>query len=1017
MRQSTLLRLVAIALFSGSMSASAAQVPTRSAANAERPQSRDAAIDARADVREPTEAEQDHVDTLFGKLPALIASGDPYGFERAAAEILQISKATYGPNHPATAGALNSLASGFHALKQLDRATSDWREAYRIRINRLGADSEITLGTGLNLVASLCDQYQFPEAEVEWNTLKGSLANQRAAFQQQASVIRSQCLLFNGENTKAIGEVQKAVELAARDGRVSNATRQAIVLLAAAFSQRDENAVAIELFRSLTDHPSDEETPTDKAHLWGDLGVALSESGSYQEAANAFNKARDFAAADDQNLQADLDKYIGTNFYRQHNYTEALKNHRSALGRIQNVGDNMDIARIAAEIASDFTGLGNFDSALKYDDEAVKTATQSLGPNHPDTVRLAENRAIGLVTARRYSEAERALRTICVQRDGFRTAALVQLEAPISLQSADAAETNCSAHQLWSAANTLAQMTPSDPGRDPVFESGFAAAQRLSATKASSAISAASARELAVRSGVEKDAERYDQALRATQTIDANFSAVAEQIRPVSADTMSKLVSARAEATRRAETAQKAIRSAAPAYWDYLTPPIVTAAELAGKSPDASDARLLSTSEALVLWTWLPGAQHGFVFAVSKSGPAWAEMTLSGAQIADRVSRLRRQIDPCGYGQKDGDCGARGRPFDRATAYELYQALLGQPQIQAVVGPQAIKTLLIVPSGPLTALPPALLVTAPPPGDEHGEDNVDLLRETPWLIRTKALAVLPSVSALRTLRVIMPQIHPAEAPAAAASLFMMADPDFSGLGEPANATDACPAVHRSVEGPIKAYYRDASALRQALAKLPRLRCTQREAKDLKAMFGGAEVLTGGDAREARLRSPQDQARLARADVVAFATHGLVSGDFGLGEPALVLAAPRPGETDDGLLTASEAAILHLNADWVLLSACNTASPDAEDAYGLSGLARAFFYAGARSLLVSHWRVDDDATEALIHRTMALRRQHLPKAQALQQATLELLDGKIGPQLNSTANPAAWAPFTLIGEPR
>jgi hypothetical protein len=68
----------------------------------------------------------------------------------------------------------------------------------------------------------------------------------------------------------------------------------------------------------------------------------------------------------------------------------------------------------------------------------------------------------------------------------------------------------------------------------------------------------------------------------------------------------------------------------------------------------------------------------------------------------------------------------------------------------------------------------------------------------------------------------------------------------------------------------------------------------------------------------------------------------------------------PSELDDGLLTASEVAQLKLNADWVVLSACNTAAGEKPGAEALSGFARAFFYAGARALLVSHWRIDSKA---------------------------------------------------------
>ncbi len=102
--------------------------------------------------------------------------------------------------------------------------------------------------------------------------------------------------------------------------------------------------------------------------------------------------------------------------------------------------------------------------------------------------------------------------------------------------------------------------------------------------------------------------------------------------------------------------------------------------------------------------------------------------------------------------------------------------------------------------------------------------------------------------------------------------------------------------------------------------------------------------------------------LNQSKVLAFATHGLVSGELtGLSEPALVLTPPGRGtEEDDVLLTASEIAQLKLDADWVILSACNTASGDKPGAEGLSG----FFYAGARALLVSHWLVESTAATQL-----------------------------------------------------
>jgi len=142
----------------------------------------------------------------------------------------------------------------------------------------------------------------------------------------------------------------------------------------------------------------------------------------------------------------------------------------------------------------------------------------------------------------------------------------------------------------------------------------------------------------------------------------------------------------------------------------------------------------------------------------------------------------------------------------------------------------------------------------------------------------------------------------------------------------------------------------------------------------------------------------------------------MSGEMsGLAEPALVLTPPDEAtDLDDGLLTASEAALLNLNADWVILSACNTAAADEPGADGLSGLARSFFYAGARSMLVSHWPVRDDAAARLTTAAITMQDQDpdMGRAEALRRSMLVLMNDTSDPSL---AHPSAWAPFVIVGE--
>src|SRR5262249_39462072 len=117
--------------------------------------------------------------------------------------------------------------------------------------------------------------------------------------------------------------------------------------------------------------------------------------------------------------------------------------------------------------------------------------------------------------------------------------------------------------------------------------------------------------------------------------------------------------------------------------------------------------------------------------------------------------------------------------------------------------------------------------------------------------------------------------------------------------------------------------------------------------------------------------------------------------------------------DDGYLSASEIAALKLDADWVILSACNTAAGATTSAEALSGLARAFIYAQARALLVSHWEVYSDATVKLI--TTAIREMardpKVGRAEAMRRSMVALIDrGK-----REEAHPAYWAPFVVVGE--
>jgi CHAT domain-containing protein len=215
------------------------------------------------------------------------------------------------------------------------------------------------------------------------------------------------------------------------------------------------------------------------------------------------------------------------------------------------------------------------------------------------------------------------------------------------------------------------------------------------------------------------------------------------------------------------------------------------------------------------------------------------------------------------------------------------------------------------------------------------------------------------------------------------------------------------AVTRGPQSKARAALPVGAAL--ALAPLPETASELREVAR-RVGAGEASLRLGAEASEAKLK----QAALDQYRIVYFATHGLVADEVGgLAEPALALTPPAvPSALDDGLLMASEVAQLKLNADWVVLSACNTAAGAKSGAEALSGLARAFFYAGARALLVSHWRVYSEAALKLSGALFGelTVESGIGRDEALRRSMLALIEkGSV-----DEVQPAYWAPFVLVG---
>ena len=445
-----------------------------------------------------------------------------------------------------------------------------------------------------------------------------------------------------------------------------------------------------------------------------------------------------------------------------------------------------------------------------------------------------------------------------------------------------------------------------------------------------------------------------------------------------------------------------------PAYASLVNP----------KPPSPADIKAaLRPGEAMLSFYF--GQSASFVWAIPRDGAvAFARIPMRARDLEATVRDLRKALEPEATRVEDIP------PFDVAKAYALYAALLAPVES----GWKDAKSLVVATNGALGELPLGLLPTANVEVDAKAQPLFAGYRDVPWLARTHNVTVVPSASAFLTLRSL-----PAGSPRRE-NLIGFGDPYFS----PAEATEAQAEATNKADAAIS----DASAqvtrggplkLRAApstetvdkaeLAMLPRLPDTRQE---LMAMAQALDadpaksLYLGKDANEHNVETLD----LTRYRVVAFATHGLIPGDLdGLTQPALALTAPEvAGIEGDGLLTVDKILALKLDADWVVLSACNTGAGAGAGAEAASGLGSAFFYAGSRALLVTNWSVHSASARELT--SDLFRRQSadpgLSRSEALRQAMMALVDGPgsvdaEGRTGYTYAHPLFWAPYTVIGD--
>lgn len=433
-----------------------------------------------------------------------------------------------------------------------------------------------------------------------------------------------------------------------------------------------------------------------------------------------------------------------------------------------------------------------------------------------------------------------------------------------------------------------------------------------------------------------------------------------------------------------------------PRYADLIEPRAVTMETVRG---------LLRPGEAL-LATYTSETET-YAWVIRASGPPrFARVRVGSAALAQAVGKLRRALDV-------GSASLAAFPeFDVEGARSLYDALLKPVE----AGWSGAASLIAVPHGALAQLPLALLPSRPG-AMAAGSLRFEGYRRVHWLLRDVAVVQLPTVGALAALR-----------PSGAVATGARASRPFAGFGDPSfSRASPSAAASRGLSvrnRDIVAGGDPAKPVSAAdFARLPPLPDTALEIREVAAALKAdpTDIALGADASETNVKSRP----LVDYRVIMFATHGLVPGELdGLTQPALALSNPElTGEKDaDGLLTLDEVLGLKLDAEWVVLSACNTAAADGAGSEAVSGLGRAFFFAGARSLLVSNWPVE--TVSARLITTDVFQRQArdtgLSRAEALRRAMLDLADrgtakDASGRDAFAYAHPMFWAPFTLVGD--